>query len=88
MEEDIFKEGKKVDIINTQKIEPQTSEFEDQLYNEHICPECGIEMNCTKKKKSNRWKKESTYYDCPICGFHHRKRTLNEILRDIGEEDI
>jgi predicted RNA-binding Zn-ribbon protein involved in translation (DUF1610 family) len=87
MEEDIFKEGAKVDI-NSKKIEPQISDFEEQLNNESICPVCHIEMVCTKRKRSNRYKKHSTVYDCPVCGFHHRKRTMNEILRDIGEENI
>jgi predicted RNA-binding Zn-ribbon protein involved in translation (DUF1610 family) len=84
MKEDIFNEASKIDI-NSVKNEPQISEFEEQLNNESICPECDIEMIFTKKKRSNRWKKESSYYDCPVCGYHHRKRTINEILRDIGE---
>jgi hypothetical protein len=40
-----------------------------------------------KKKKTNRFKKESTMYECEVCGHMERKRTLNEILRDNGKRN-
>jgi len=62
-------------------------EYKRQVKDESICPECNIEMDIDKKKKSNHYGKERTIYTCYICGFTHRKRTQNEILRDMGCRD-
>ncbi len=62
-------------------------DYKQQLKEESICPECNIEMDENKKPKGGRFRKEKTTYKCFICGFTHRKRTQNEILRDIGARD-
>ena len=49
---------------------------------ESICPECDIEMEVEKRGKMYQYSKSNIYYTCPLCGFKHRKRTLNEALRD------
>jgi len=55
---------------------------------ENICPECLIQMDTIfKGKKVNRYDKERTVYKCFVCGFTHRKRTLNEVLRDLDMRD-
>ena len=54
---------------------------------ELICPQCSSDMIEVKKKKSNRYKKESTVYECEVCGHMERKRTLNEVLRDNGKRN-
>ena len=48
---------------------------------EKICDVCGFTMSETKRKKRI---KERTFYTCSECGNRHRKRTTNEILRDLG----
>ena len=55
-----------------------------EIENESICPECSSIMDEVKVSKSNRYKKESTYYECEVCGHKARKRTFNETLRDCG----
>lgn len=64
------------------------SPYEKEKQNESICPLCNIEMDFIKgKPKADRWDKFHDYYVCPVCGFRHRRRTYNEILRDIGERE-
>lgn len=65
-----------------------TSDFDKQVDSESICEICHCEMKIIHKE-SKRYKhdKEHTMYECKICGFKHRKRTQNEILRDLGERD-
>ena len=58
--------------------------IKNEINNENIGPYCKIKMIENKRKKHIKHK---TSYDCEICGFHHRKRTINEILRDLGERD-
>lgn len=54
---------------------------------EKICMECGLEMKLiTHRKKKNRWNKGHFTYECS-CGNKFRKRTVNEILRDMGEKE-
>ena len=66
----------------------EKSKLELELEQESICNICNCEMDIIhKKKKRNRFDKEHTTYECSICGFKHRKRTQNEILRDMGERD-
>ena len=76
---------KKVYIEN-QLPKVEETEFKKQLREEAICPVCNVEMEETKRPMTNKeFGKRRTTYDCKICGFHHRQRTINEILRDIGE---
>ena len=63
---------------------PSQKDFEKELQGENICPQCNIEMDEDKKPKKNRFDKERTIYTCYVCGHTHRKRTGNEILRDLG----
>jgi len=62
-------------------------DFENQVNDESLCPICHTEMTMEKHKKKTHYSKEKTVYKCPICGFKHRKRTQNEILRDMGLRD-
>lgn len=62
-------------------------DYSKEVEAEKICDNCGAEMKFTKKPKKNRWSKESSYYTCE-CGNKFRKRTRNEILRDLGYENI
>lgn len=57
------------------------------MIEESRCPICSSEMEEIKKKKTHRYKKESTIYECEVCGHQERKRTLNEILRDNGKRN-
>lgn len=68
-------------------MKPSQAEYKKQLKDESICPECNIEMDIEKHKKKNHFDKERTIYKCYICGITHRKRTQNEILRDMGCRD-
>ena len=61
--------------------------FELEFFGEGICPICSSEMDEVKKRKSNKYKKESTIFKCGTCGHQQRKRTLNEIARDCGFRD-
>lgn len=64
------------------------SDFEKQLDSESICELCHCEMKVVVKKgKQFKYDKNHTMYECSICGFKHRKRTQNEILRDLGERE-
>lgn len=58
--------------------------LEREIKTENICPECSFEMDEIKVIKSNKWKKENTYYECDVCGHKSKKRTFNETLRDCG----
>lgn len=63
-------------------------QVQTELRTESICPQCSIEMDLIKNtKKKNHFDKENRVYKCSVCGFTHRKRTLNEILRDLGLRD-
>jgi hypothetical protein len=48
------------------------------------CPECGREMNVERKVKGKPYKSPVDIYKCK-CGYECRKRTMKEILRDLGE---
>lgn len=75
-------------FINTWKPSGEKSEFEKQLDLESICGECNCEMYIIHKEgKRYKYDKNHTMYECSICGFKHRKRTQNEILRDLGDRD-
>ncbi len=64
------------------------SDFQKQVDDENICNECEVEMEVVHKEgKRYKYDKDHTMYKCSICGFTHRKRTQNEILRDMGERD-
>lgn len=64
------------------------SDYDKQVESESICSICNIEMKIVHKEgKRFKYDKEHTMYECSICGFKHRKRTQNEILRDMGERD-
>ncbi len=64
------------------------SPFELAIENESICELCNCEMKVIHKEgKRFKYDKDHTMYECRVCGFRHRKRTENEILRDIGERD-
>ena len=64
------------------------SDFEKQTDSESICELCNTEMDIVNKEgKRFKYDKDHTMYECKICGFKHRKRTQNEILRDMGERD-
>ena len=53
---------------------------------EQICDVCSREMTLNvKRKKRNRWDKGFAVYEC-VCGNKFRKRSVNEILRDLGEK--
>ena len=53
---------------------------------ESICEQCGSKMTLNIiRKKRNRWDKGHAMYECS-CGNGFRKRSVNEILRDLGEE--
>jgi RNase P subunit RPR2 len=68
--------------------DPTKSDFEKQIDSESICEICHTEMTIIHKEgKRFKYDKNHTMYECSICGFKHRKRTQNEILRDIGERD-
>lgn len=75
-------------LTNTWKPSGEKSEFEKQTDSENICALCNCEMEIIhKESKRFKYDKEHTVYGCDICGFTHRKRTQNEILRDMGERD-
>jgi uncharacterized protein with PIN domain len=62
--------------------------IEEAQRDESVCNVCNTEMTLVKaKRRKNRWDKCHDFYVCPACGFTHRKRTYNEILRDIGERE-
>ncbi len=64
------------------------SDYDKQVESESICNICNCEMKVIHKEgKRFRYDKEHTMYQCPICGNKHRKRTQNEVLRDIGKMD-
>ena len=60
-----------------------SEELRKEINSDAICDNCNIEMKETIKPRS-KYGKENTYYNCEICGNHHRKRRLNEIARDMG----
>lgn len=55
----------------------------EEIKNDSMCPVCNVKMRVTKKEPRKHFEKCKTMYFCDICGVHHRKRTLNEILRDL-----
>lgn len=62
--------------------------IQNEINLDSYCPDCNIKMPIySKGKKKNKYDKEKTIYKCSVCGFTHRKRTLNEILRDLGLRD-
>ena len=62
------------------------SDFEKQTDSEAICELCNCEMKVVHKEgKRFKYDKDHTMYECSICGFKQRKRTHNEILRDLGK---
>ena len=48
-----------------------------------LCPYCGLKMKEIKIKKGRSYKSPISIYRCN-CGFECRKRTMREILRDLG----
>jgi hypothetical protein len=66
--------------------EDTRSDFRKQTDSESICGECNVEMKIIHKEgKRFKYDKNRTRYECPICKNTHRKRTQNEILRDMGK---
>ena len=61
-------------------------QWKKQKASESICDQCGEQMKVDKKPRK-KYGKHNTTYTCEFCGHTHRKRTQNEILRDVGERD-
>jgi len=75
-------------LNHTWKKEDDKSDYDKQIESESICTICNCEMQIIHKEgKRHKYDKNHTMYECQICGFKHRKRTQNEILRDLGERD-
>jgi DNA-directed RNA polymerase subunit M/transcription elongation factor TFIIS len=53
---------------------------------EAFCGLCGLEMTLVKGKRRKKYDKPSDVYVC-TCGNRFRVRSLNELLRDIGERE-
>lgn len=51
------------------------------------CPDCGREMSVERKVKGKPYKSPVDICKCKYCGFECRKRTIKEILRDLGETE-
>jgi hypothetical protein len=60
-----------------------------ELKNESICEICGRTMELIViRKKKNQWDKGHKMFQCvESCGNIRRKRTFNELLRDLGERE-
>ena len=62
-------------------------EISHEQEDESTCSECGLKTTLNvKRKKRNRWDKGFAVWEC-ACGNKFRKRTVNEILRDLGEKE-
>ena len=61
--------------------------IENELANENICDRCSSEMKLQKHKRKSEWRKHNDMYVCPNCGHSYRRRTFNEVLRDLDLRD-
>lgn len=62
-------------------------EIKKNIAEDSICEQCGRTMTLeVVRKRRNRYDKGHFMYICS-CGNKFRKRTLNEILRDLGEKE-
>jgi len=60
--------------------------WKKEIANEKICDQCGSDMKEIKRPRTRKkYGKHMTTYECTFCNHVHRKRTQNEILRDLGE---
>lgn len=78
-------------ILNTKLTEEQRKEnidpVQEEIKTENICEICHREMTLiTIRKKKYKYDKGHSMYSC-VCGNKLRKRTYNEVLRDLGERD-
>ena len=61
--------------------------YEKATKDENICDACNMPMKFIKGKTRKKYGKYNDYYKCDNCGNQFRRRTQNEVLRDIGERD-
>lgn len=64
-------------------MEKVSQKFKDEIHSDCICESCGCEMIEVKQKRRH-YGKENTYFKCDLCGIQYRKRTVNEVARDMG----
>jgi ssDNA-binding Zn-finger/Zn-ribbon topoisomerase 1 len=62
-------------------------EYEKATMHDNICDECNMPMKLIKGKTRKKYGKYNDYYKCDNCGNQFRRRTENEVLRDIGARD-
>ena len=58
--------------------------LKESKQSEIICDNCSSYMTEIKRSKKNSYSKCNTVYKCENCGNQFRKRTTNEVLRDLG----
>lgn len=64
-----------------------TERYHKATEQDHICDNCAYPMKLIKGPKRKKYGKINDYYHCDNCGNRFRKRTQNEILRDLGERE-
>jgi hypothetical protein len=66
-----------------------SEQIKQEKQKEPICEICGRTMELIViRKKKNQWDKGHKMFQCvESCGNIRRKRTFNELLRDLGERE-